>query len=406
LTCGALSFSSLSDFDVVSSGLEPTFRLEARMPASCRTLIKALSAGMAALPTMGTDSLAQGGSAPPQGVTPGGGDCGRFSPETEAFLAQFSAAWRPLDPQQCAVLQMIYARLQGLPPPALIPVPELRRINTSLSFFLNAGAPPLPHIEERTIALPSGRQRVRIYDPGTAAPAPTVILIHGGGWVLGDIDTYDGFARQIAKRSGLRCLSIEYALAPEYPFPAPLDDCIAAVRWAATEGADLGIDPARIALIGDSAGANLALAVCLALRDAGTNLVRGAALIYGAYSLDMDTPSQRANGSGVYFLGTADMARYWKEYLPDAAARENPLAVPMLANLARLPPLYVAACEFDPLRDDSEHLAARAKSAGLDVEFREWKGVVHAAISLMGWIDYMGPEVDRIGEFLRRVTAG
>ncbi|MEZ5888827.1 MAG: alpha/beta hydrolase [Xanthobacteraceae bacterium] len=286
------------------------------MRASRRTLIKALSAGVAALPTMGTETLAQGGGAGPQSTTPSTGDCGRFSPETEAFLARFAEAWRPLDPQQCAVLRTIYARLQGLPPPALIPIPELRRINTSLSFFLNAGAPPLPHIEERTIAVPSGRQRVRLYDPGTAAPAPTVILIHGGGWVLGDIDTYDGFARQIAKRSGLRCLSIEYALAPEHPFPAPLDDCVAAVRWAATEGADLGIDPARIALIGDSAGGNLALAVCLALRDAGANPVRGAALIYGADSLDMDTPSQRANGSGVYLLGTAEMVRHWKEYRP------------------------------------------------------------------------------------------
>jgi acetyl esterase len=328
----------------------------------------------------------------------------RFSPATEAFLAQFAAAWRPLDSQLCAVLRTIYARLQGLPPPAEIPPAELRRINTSLSFFLNAGAPPLPHIEERTIAVPSGRKRVRIHDPGTAAPSPTVVLIHGGGWVFGDIDTYDGLARQIAKRSGLRCLSIEYALAPEHPFPAPLDDCIAAVRWAAAEGSTLGIDPERIALIGDSSGANLALGVCLALRDAGVSPVRGAALTYGAYSLDLDTPSARAYGGGAYFLGTAEMARYWNDYLPSAAARKNPLAVPMLADLAKLPPLYVAACEFDPLRDDSEGLAGRAKSAGVDIEFRLWKGMAHAVVSLMGWIDAMGPEVDRIGEFLRRVT--
>jgi acetyl esterase len=375
------------------------------MPASRRTLIKALGAGMAALPTVGNaaDALAQGGGGAGS-AAPIGGDCGRFSPATEAFLAQFAAAWRPLDPQLCAVLRTIYARLQGLPPPADIPAPELRRINTSLSFFLNAGAPPLPHVEERTIALPSGGKRVRIYDPGTAAPAPTVILIHGGGWVFGDIDTYDGFARQIAKRSGLRCLSIEYALAPEHPFPAPLDDCIAAVRWAAAEGASLGIDPARIALMGDSAGANLALGVCLALRDAGASPIRGAALTYGAYSLDLDTASARAYGSGAYFLGAAEMARYWKDYLPTEAARKNPLAAPMLADLAKLPPLYVAACEFDPLRDDSERLADRAKAAGVEIEFRLWKGMVHAAVSLMGWIDAMGPKVDRIGEFLRQVT--
>ena len=206
----------------------------------------------------------------------------------------------------------MYARLQVLPFSADLPAPELRRSYESLSFFLNAGAPSLPHIEERTIAAPSGRRRVRIYDPGTAAPAPTVVLLHGGGWMFGTIDSYDGFARQIAKRSGMRCLSVEYALAPEHPFPAALEDCIAAVRWAASEeGASLGIDHERIALIGDSAGANLALAVCLALRDAGVSLVRGAVLAYGCYSLELDTPSARAHGSGRYFLSIAEIRRYW-----------------------------------------------------------------------------------------------
>ena len=303
------------------------------------------------------------------------------------------------------MLRTIYARLQALPLSAELPAPELRRSYKTLSFFFNAGAPPVPHIEERTIPTPSGRRRVRLYDPGTVAPAPTVILLHGGGWTLGTLDSYDGFARQIAKRSGLRCLSVEYALAPEHPFPGPLDDCIAAVRWAASEqGAALGIDCQHIALIGDSAGANLALAVCLALRDAGTTLVRGAVLAYGCYSLDLDTPSARAYGSGRYFLSVAEIARYWNDYLPDQTAIRNPFAVPILADLSKLPPLYIATGEFDPLRDDSFHLAERAKAAGVETEFRLWKGMVHGAISLMGWIDGMGPEVDRIGDFLRRVT--
>ena len=131
----------------------------------------------------------------------------------------------------------------------------------------------------------------------------------------------------------------------------------------------------------------------------------GLALLYGAYSLDFDAPSQRAFGSGAYFLGTEEMKRYVSDYLPNATARQNPLAVPMLADLAKLPPLYIAACEFDPLLNDSERLAARAGSMGLETELRVWKGMVHAAVSLMGWIDAMGPEVDRIGGFLRRVTA-
>lgn len=324
--------------------------------------------------------------------------------ETEAFLAQFESAWRPLDPQLRFVLRLIYARLQGLPPPAQLSPAELRRINNSLSFYWGAGAPALPHIAERTIAMPSGRGRVRIYDTGVPSPAPTVVLLHGGGWVFGSVDTYDGMARQIAKRSGLRCLSVEYALAPEHPFPAPLDDCIATLRWALLQGAELGIDPTRVAVIGDSAGANLALASCLALRTGVKHPLRGAALLYGVYSLDLDTASVRAYGNGEYFLSRTDMARYWQDYLPDPAARANLLAVPMLADLAELPPLHIAACEFDPLLDDSRQLAERAKSANVDVEFRIWKGMVHGAVSLMGWIDAMGPEADRIGDFLRRVT--
>jgi acetyl esterase len=376
------------------------------MPASRRELIKAMGAGAAALPAVGDATvLAQGTAKSPADAPAAGSEPTPGQGETEAFLAQFEAAWRPLDPQLRFVLRLIYARLQGLPPPAQLSPAELRRINSSLSFYFNAGAPALPHIEQRTIGAPSGRTRVRIYDPGTAAPAPTVVLLHGGGWVMGSLDTYDGFARQIALRSGLRCLSVEYALAPEHPFPAPLDDCIAAVRWAISEGSSLGIDARRLAIVGDSAGANLALAVCLALRERASSALRGAALLYDAYSLDLDTASQRAYGSGAYFLGNADMIRYWNDYLPNEAARKNPLAVPMLADLANLPPLYIAACEFDPLRDDSEHLAQRAKSAGVDVELRLWKGMVHGAVSLMGWIDATGAQVDRVGEFLRRVTA-
>jgi len=378
--------------------------MESRM-TSRREVIKAIGAGAAALPAVAdaTGAFAQGAV---PAYTGSGAASGDFSSAlaSDPFLAQFDQAWRPLDPQLRAVLRLIYAKLKGLPPPVQLTPAQMREINTGLSFYFNAGAPPLPHVEERTIAAPSGRRRVRLYDPGTPAPAPTVILLHGGGWVFGSIETYDGLARQIAKRSGMRCLSVEYALAPEHPFPAPLDDCVAAIRWAVSEGASVGIDAQRITLIGDSSGANLVLAACLALRDAGTSPVRGAALLYGTYSTDLDTASAKAYGGGPYFLGTAEMARFLNDYLPKEADRKNPLAVPMLANLAKLPPLYIAACEFDPLHDDSVRLAERAKAAGVEHEFRVWKGMVHAAASLMGWIDYMGPEVDRIGEFLKRVT--
>jgi acetyl esterase/lipase len=367
------------------------------MLASRRDVIKAIGAAMlpaaASGPVFG--AVASPAPAAPDPATAAG---------TEAFLAQFEPAWRVLDPQLRAVLGSIYGGLQGTPPPAELSPSELRRINASLAFYLTAGAPPLPHIEEREIAVPSGRARVRLYDPGTSAPAPTIVYVHGGGWVYGSIDTYDGVTRQLASRAGLRVLSIEYALAPEHPFPAGLDDCIAAIRWAASEGTALGIDPQRIVLAGDSAGANLALAACLSFRDEGKSPVRGAALFYGAYSLDFETASEKAYGGGAYFIGTAEIARYWNDYLANEANRQNMLAVPILADLAGLPPLYVAACECDPLHDDSVKLAAEAKAAGTEAELVVWPKMVHGALSIMGWIDAMGPEVDRAGAFLRRVA--
>jgi len=369
------------------------------MPTSRRDVIKAIGAAM--LPAAASGP-AFGAIAWPAPVAP---DPVKAA-ETEAFLAQFEPAWRVLDPQLRAVLGKIYGGLQGLPPPTELSPTELRRINASLGFYLTAGAPPLPHIEDRTIDVPSGRARVRLYDPGTPAPAPTVVYIHGGGWVYGGIDTYDGVTRQLAVRSGMRVLSIAYALAPEHPFPAGLDDCVAAIRWAANAGASLGIDPQRIVLAGDSAGANLALAACLSFRDEGTTPVRGAALFYGAFSLNFETASEKAYGGGAYFIGTAEIARYWNDYLANAADRQNPLAVPMLADLAGLPPLYVAVGACDPLRDDSVTLAAKAKDAGTEAELVVWPKMVHGALSIMGWIDAMGPAADRAGAFLKRVAEG
>lgn len=326
---------------------------------------------------------------------------------TDNLLAPFAGAWRPLDPQVAFVLSVIYSRAiaQGIKPLHDMPPTEARQVIKLLQFYLGAGAPAIPHIEERTINAASGPIRVRLYDPGTPAPAPAVVFLHGGGWVTCDIDIYDGVARQLAKRSRLRVVSVDYALAPEHPFPIPLDDCVAGVRWVLEHGADFGIDPNRVAIAGDSAGANLALATCLKLRQAGPIPLRGAALIYGCYSPNRDTPTSRAYGGGEYLISKPEMEWYWANYAQTEAARRDPLAAPLLADLTGLPPLYVAASEYDVLRDDSEQLVARATAAGVATEYRLWKGMIHACLNLTGWIDAMGPEVDRIGAFLRKVTA-
>jgi acetyl esterase len=320
-------------------------------------------------------------------------------------LAMFREPWSKLDPQVAAVLERIYTGAID-EPPIFTRTPASARdlIDRLLPFYVSAGAPAIAHIEERWIDASSGKIRIRLYDPGAPAPAPTIVFLHGGGFVVCDIDIYDGVARQLAKRSGMRVVSVDYALAPEHAFPKPLNDCIAAIRWAATQGAVWGIDPACIAVAGDSAGANLALAATIALRDAGPSPVRGAACIYGCYAPDLNTESEKTYGGGAYLISAAEMAWYWNYYLPRPTDRTNPLAAPLLADLRGLPPLHITAAEFDPLRNDSEMLIEKLKAAGTSFEFHLWPGTVHACVNLTGWIAAMGPRVDDICAFLKRVT--
>jgi acetyl esterase len=322
------------------------------------------------------------------------------------FAAMFKEPWSRLDPQSAAILNRIYANAAN-EAPIFTRTPASARdlINRFLPFYVSAGAPAIPHIEERVIPAASGAIRIRLYDPGAPAPSPAIVFLHGGGFVTCDIDIYDGVARQLAKRSGLRVVSVDYALAPEHPFPVPLNDCIAAIRWVAAHGADWGIDPVRIAVAGDSAGANLALAATIALRDAGRSPVRGTACIYGCYAPGLNTRCEKEYGGGPYLITSPEMAWYWDHYLADKSDRANPLAAPLFADLRGLPPLFVTASECDPLRGDSEMLAEKLKAAGAVFEFRLWTGAIHACVNLMGWIDAMGPRVDEVCAFLRRVTA-
>jgi acetyl esterase len=322
------------------------------------------------------------------------------------FAALFKEPWSKLDPHTAAILNRIYTTA-GDEAPIFTRTPAGARdlIDRFLPFYVSAGAPAIPHIEQRLIRAASGNIRIRLYDPGTPAPAPAIVFLHGGGFVTCDIDVYDGVARQLAKRSGMRVVSVDYGLAPEHPFPVPLDDCVAAIRFVAAHGGEWGIDPARIAVAGDSAGANLALASTVALRDAGSSPVRGAALLYGCYAPDLNTASEQAYGGGPYLISSQEMAWYWNNYLSKQADRTNPLAAPLYADLRGLPPLFVTASEFDPLRNDSEMLSEKLKAAGANFEFRLWLGTIHACVNLMGWIPAMGPRVDEVCDFLKKATA-
>jgi acetyl esterase len=307
-----------------------------------------------------------------------------------------------VDPRMAEILRLV-AELD-LPPYEGMSAAEARAAAEERNRFWNEGNPAIASVRELTVPGTGGPLPLRLYEPDGVGPAsPAVLYLHGGGWVICSPDTHDGVCRRLANAAGLRVASLGYRMAPEHPFPAPLDDCVAAARWLRANGRELGLDPDRLALAGDSAGANLSLATLLALRDAGEPLPAAAALIYGAFSADdLDSPSHRRYGGGEYILSTPLMRWFWDQYVPDPARRDDPLVSPLRADLRGLPPLYVAAAELDPLRDDSERLAGRLALAGVDFDYRLWRGVCHACVMMSRMLPAADAQIAEVAGFLRR----
>src|SRR3954452_16306553 len=315
------------------------------------------------------------------------------------------AAMADIDPKMAEILALIAAL--DLPPYESMDAAAARAAAEERNVFWNEGNPDVASVRDLTLPGPIGPLRLRLYEPaGVGATSPGVLYIHGGGWVICSLGTHDGVCRRLANTSGLRLASLDYRMAPEHPFPAPLDDCVAATRWVGAHAGEIGFLADRVALAGDSAGANLALATLLALRDSGEALPRAAALIYGAFSADLDSPSHRAFGGGGYVLSTPVMRWFWDHYVPDVGQRDDPLVSPLRADLRGLPPLYVSAAELDPLRDDSERLAGRLALAGVDFDYRLWRGVCHACIMMSRMLPAADEQIAQVAGFLRHRLAG
>ncbi len=306
-----------------------------------------------------------------------------------------------LDPEMASILAELAER-QLEPYESMTPA-DARAEAEVRNAYWNEDPPTLHDVRMLTIAGPRGRLRLRLYTPQAGAGRlPCVLYIHGGGWVICSLDTHDGICRRLALAGGFTVASVDYGLAPEHPYPDGLEDCLAAIRWLAEHGAAEGVDPERLALAGDSAGANLALATCISLRDQREPLVRAAALVYGAFSADNESASHVAFGDGRYGLSTAVMEWFWDHYVKDPAKRGDPLAAPLNADLRGLPPLYVSAAELDPLRDDSERLARRLVDAGVDHDFRLWRGVTHACFGMSRRLSAARGFIDETAAFLAR----
>jgi acetyl esterase len=276
---------------------------------------------------------------------------------------------------------------------------EARRSAAERNAPWNREVPELPLVRDHLLEAPGRAIPIRLYGPSAAEePGPAVVFAHGGGWVLCSPETHDGLCRRLALAGGFKVVSVDYRLAPEHPFPAGLDDVAFVVEHLAEHGGAHAIDGRRLALAGDSAGANLALATCLRLRDAGHPAPKAAALIYGAYAPDFDTASQVAFGDGRYVLSTRTMRWFWQHYAPDPASRRDRYAAPLFADLSGLPPLYLSAAELDPLRDDTERLARRLIDHGAAFDYRLWRGLTHA---VMNW----SPRVPRVEGLIAEIAA-
>ena len=278
-----------------------------------------------------------------------------------------------VDPELVAIVRAQRARALQRPPLASVTPAQMRR--RAAEEFAPWNHEPEPVAQVRDF-LAAGVP-VRLYDPAPGAAAGTLLYLHGGGWVIGDLDFEDAALRRIAGRSGQQIISIAYRLAPEHRCPAALDDVEAVVRWAASDPSEAAIDPARIALGGASAGANLALGCALRLRDRGGPLPCFLLLMYGAYGGGAETQSSRLFGDGRFGLPKAAMDWFWKVYAGRADDADLDYAIPLRADLADLPPVFVNYAELDILRDDSLALVKRLRAAGTRVQHRAYPGAVH-----------------------------
>lgn len=284
----------------------------------------------------------------------------------------------PVDPGLQAVFGELKAAGAALPDPAEVGIAEARAARARYYAYLNQpdGALAVDAVEDVMLDGPYGGFVLRLYFPTAERPAPVTLFVHGGGWWTGDVAAYDQICRRLAVSSGCAVASLDYHLWPERTFPAPVEETMIAANWLLTDGAAHGLDPSRIGLCGDSAGATLALYAGCELKDRGA--IKALALVYGVYQIDVDTPSWRAIGDGSYGLTAAQMQWIWDGYLKGQdVAPTDPRAAPLHADLAGLPYTWVMVGDLDPLVDDSRALADRLAAANVPHQLKIEEGMTH-----------------------------
>jgi acetyl esterase/lipase len=252
--------------------------------------------------------------------------------------------------------------------------------------------------EDQTIDGPAGPIPIRVYRPPTdsAATPPVVVFLHGGGWSVGDLDTYDGDARNHAIGADAVVVSVDYRLAPEHPYPAAVEDAWAATQWVGANAAALGADPDRLAVAGDSAGGNLAAVMTQLARDAGGPPIRFQLLWYPATTWDTSLPSFAENANAP-LLGDAAVKGFSRWYLGDLDTSQLPatLAPARAPDLTGLPPAYIAVAGYDPLRDDGARYAELLAAAGVPVQLHNAETLIHGYLGYAGVVPAATEAADR-----------
>ncbi|MDP6352972.1 MAG: alpha/beta hydrolase [Alphaproteobacteria bacterium] len=292
-----------------------------------------------------------------------------------------------LDPQAKLLLEK--AEASGRPEIHTLAPAAARELYLELGAAVAVDAAAVGTVTDRTIPGPAGPLPVRLYraEGAGADPSPTLVFFHGGGWVIGDLDSHDAVCRWLCAHSGCLVVSVDYRLAPEHKFPAAVDDALAATAWVASHGGEIGADPCRLAVGGDSAGATLAAVVSQSARDSGSPALHFQMLIYPATDMTLGAQSHTDLAEG-YRLTRVMIEWFRAQYLGAAADATDPRASPgATVDLAGLPPALVITAGFDPLRDEGDDYARRLAAAGVPVEHRCYEGMIHGFFSMGGWLD-------------------
>jgi len=257
-------------------------------------------------------------------------------------------------------------------------------------------------VEDVRIPGPAGEIPARVYAPSVGAALPVVAYFHGGGWVQGDLETHHGLCARLAKHGGVLVVAVDYRLAPEHKFPAAVEDCLAAYRWLRVHGRDVGADPGRVAVAGDSAGGNLSAVVSQLAAGGGTPVPTCQVLIYPAVDFSTETDSHRELVDG-HVIPRDRIMWYGEQYLRSEADKADLRASPLRApSLAGQPPALIVTAGFDPLRDEGRAYGDRLREAGVDVVYREYPGQIHAFVSLTKAIPQGLACTLEVAEYLRK----